>query len=74
MAKWVKNNDLDGIDVDYQDVDALWASDGKAEEWLTTFTKTLRSKLPQGKYILTHSREWFDFRDLVTTVNTASCS
>ena len=34
------------------------AGDGKAEAWLETFTKTLRSQLPQGQYILTHARKW----------------
>lgn len=31
--------------------------DGSAEQWLETFTKTLRSQLPQGQYILTHARK-----------------
>ncbi|EJD07911.1 uncharacterized protein FOMMEDRAFT_150505 [Fomitiporia mediterranea MF3/22] len=59
MANWILNNDLDGIDVDYEDLGAM--SLGKGEEWVITFTKTLRSKLPKGKYILTHapSPPWF---------------
>ena len=57
MAKWIIANDLDGIDVDYEDFDAINAQDGKAEQWLITFTKTLRQQLPQGKYILTHARK-----------------
>ena len=31
--------------------------DNSAEQWLETFTKTLRSQLPQGKYILTKDRK-----------------
>ncbi|KAI5122931.1 hypothetical protein M0805_007609 [Coniferiporia weirii] len=61
MAKFVKDNNLDGIDIDYEDEAAMNAGDGKAEEWLETFTKTLRSQLPQGQYILTHAplAPWF---------------
>ncbi|OBZ74604.1 hypothetical protein A0H81_05468 [Grifola frondosa] len=29
---------------------------GSAEAWLTTFTQTLRTQLPQGQFILTHAR------------------
>lgn len=57
MAEWVVSNDLDGIDVDYEDTTAMNAQDGKAEEWVSTFTKTLRQTLPQGKYIVTHARK-----------------
>ncbi|KAH8114763.1 chitinase [Phellopilus nigrolimitatus] len=61
MATWVKTYGLDGIDVDYEDTTAMNAQDGKAEAWLTTFTQTLRSQLPQGQYILTHApmAPWF---------------
>ena len=57
MAQWVISNDLDGIDVDYEDFDAINAANGQAEQWLTTFTETLRQTLPKGKYILTHARK-----------------
>lgn len=57
MADWVIKYDLDGIDVDYEDTTAMNAKDGKAEEWVITFTKALREKLPQGKYTLTHARK-----------------
>lgn len=56
MAAWVKQYGLDGIDVDYEDLAAMNAGTGDAEAWLETFTKTLRSQLPQGQYILTHAR------------------
>ena len=57
MAAWVKQYGLDGIDVDYEDLAAVNAGDGKAEVWLETFTKTLCSQLPQGQYILTYARK-----------------
>ena len=57
MAQWVIANDLDGIDVDYEDLTAMTLSNGEAEAWLTSFTETLRQTLPKGKYILTHARE-----------------
>ena len=55
MAKWVKSNGLDGIDVDYEDLTAMNKGDGKAEKWVTSFTQTLRKTLPKGQYILTHA-------------------
>ncbi|KAI8972253.1 glycoside hydrolase [Trametes punicea] len=61
MAQWVLDNQLDGIDVDYEDLTAMDARDGKAEAWLVTFTQTLRQKLPKGHYLLTHAplAPWF---------------
>ncbi|KAF8634552.1 hypothetical protein AX17_004142 [Amanita inopinata Kibby_2008] len=61
MAAWVMQYDLDGVDVDYEDFNAINAGDGKAEAWLATFTRQLRSRLPQGTYILTHApvAPWF---------------
>ncbi|KXN87412.1 hypothetical protein AN958_08843 [Leucoagaricus sp. SymC.cos] len=61
MAAWVKQYNLDGIDVDYEDFNAFDAGDGSAENWLISFTKQLRSQLPQGTYILTHApvAPWF---------------
>lgn len=37
------------------------AQDGSAEQWLASFTKQLRGKLPQSQYLLTHAREcsWY---------------
>ncbi|KAH9913859.1 glycoside hydrolase superfamily [Fomitopsis serialis] len=59
MAAWVKQYDLDGIDVDYEDFDAFDA--GTAEAWLVTFTTQLRNQLPAGDYIITHApvAPWF---------------
>ncbi|KAI0923950.1 hypothetical protein AcW1_006753 [Taiwanofungus camphoratus] len=60
MAAWVKEYDLDGIDVDYEDFTAINDGNG-AVSWLASFTKQLRSQLPQGQYILTHApvAPWF---------------
>ncbi|EIN14309.1 glycoside hydrolase [Punctularia strigosozonata HHB-11173 SS5] len=57
MAAWVIDYDLDGIDIDYEDFNAVNAGDGKAETWLATFTRQLRTSLPQGQYIITHARK-----------------
>jgi len=61
MAAWVKKYDLDGVDVDYEDLNAMNQQNGEAEQWLTTFTQQLRTQLPQGQYILTHAplAPWF---------------
>ncbi|KAF8521728.1 glycoside hydrolase family 18 protein [Hysterangium stoloniferum] len=61
MAAWVTEFGVDGIDVDYEDFNAINAGDGKAEAWLTSFTQQLRVKLPQGQFILTHApvAPWF---------------
>ena len=61
MAKWVTDNDVDGIDIDYEDLGAMNNADGKAEEWLITFTNALRETLPQGQYIITHARKFYIF-------------
>ncbi|KAF8682062.1 hypothetical protein AX14_004440 [Amanita brunnescens Koide BX004] len=61
FAGWVKTYQLDGIDIDYEDFGAFNAGDGSAEQWLITFTKQLRTKLPVGEYIVTHApvAPWF---------------
>lgn len=61
LAAFVLKYDLDGVDIDYEDFNAMNAENGSAETWLTTFTKALRKKLPQGQYILTHApvAPWF---------------
>ncbi|KAG2136264.1 glycoside hydrolase family 18 protein [Suillus cothurnatus] len=58
LAAFVLKYNLDGVDVDYEDLNAMNAENGSAETWLITFTKALRAKLPQGQYILTHAREF----------------
>ncbi|KAM5534676.1 hypothetical protein V8D89_011688 [Ganoderma adspersum] len=60
LASFVKTYGLDGVDVDYEDFNAMVA--GTAEKWLITFTKQLRSKLPSSSnYIITHApvAPWF---------------
>ncbi|KAL1939933.1 hypothetical protein VTO73DRAFT_9633 [Trametes versicolor] len=61
MAQFVLDNQLDGIDVDYEDLTAMNARDGGAEAWLVSFTQTLRQKLPKSHYLLTHApvAPWF---------------
>ncbi|KAL9713573.1 hypothetical protein Ac2012v2_003184 [Leucoagaricus gongylophorus] len=58
MAAFVKQFNLDGVDVDYEDFNAINAGDGQAEQWVISFTRQLRNQLPQGSFILTHAR-WF---------------
>ncbi|GJJ14641.1 hypothetical protein Clacol_008907 [Clathrus columnatus] len=59
MATFVKNNGLDGIDIDYEDFNAISA--GTAVNWLSTFTKALRDNLPAGQYTISHApvAPWF---------------
>jgi len=57
LADFVTTNQLDGVDLDFEDKDAM--ENGVAEKWLITITKELRKKLgpdaiithaPQGPY------------------------
>ncbi|KAG6334703.1 hypothetical protein ID866_4382 [Astraeus odoratus] len=61
LAAWVIQYGLDGVDIDYEDFAAMNAQNGGAEAWLATFTTALRTKLPQGQYIITHApvAPWF---------------
>lgn len=56
LAAWVKQYDLDGVDVDYEDLAAFNKGDGSAEKWLSDFTTALRAALPAGDFIITHAR------------------
>jgi chitinase len=60
IANFVKQFQLDGVDVDYEDFNAFNRGDGSAERWLISFTTQLRSQLPSGS-ILTHApvAPWF---------------
>ncbi|KAF8347883.1 glycoside hydrolase [Amanita rubescens] len=62
MAAWVRRYQLDGIDVDYEDLAAFQKGDGSAENWLIAFTLTLRTQLPVGQYLVTHAplAPWFE--------------
>ena len=42
-----------------QDFTAFNSQGGTAETWLINYTKQLRTKLPQGQYILSHARRLF---------------
>ncbi|KAN0078083.1 carbohydrate-binding module family 5 protein [Tylopilus felleus] len=61
VADWVIQYGVNGIDVDYEDFTAFNSKTAVAEPWLITFTQQLRTKLPQGQYILTHApvAPWF---------------
>lgn len=56
FASFVKQYQLDGIDVDYEDSEAMNLQNGAAEQWIIDFTKALRAELPQGQYLITHAR------------------
>jgi chitinase len=47
----VSSNNLDGVDINYNDINALQT--GTAEAWLITFTTKLRQLLPN--YIICHT-------------------
>ncbi len=51
LATFVSQNNLDGVDLDWEDNDAMENSTGQA--WLVAFTKKLRQKLPN--HIISHA-------------------
>jgi len=53
LALFILANGFDGVDVDWEDNDAM--TEGTGEEWLITCTKVLRQYLPKPKYIITHA-------------------
>lgn len=53
LANWALVNNLDGVDLDYEDSDAMEAGTGEA--WLISCTKAIRAVLPVGKYLLSHA-------------------
>ena len=56
MAQYVLETDMDGIDVDWEETTLVTQQPGVGEQWLATFTRTLRSQLPKGQFILSHAR------------------
>jgi hypothetical protein len=46
IADWVIQYGLDGVDIDFEDFDAM--NGGTAEAWLITYTQQLRSRLPSS--------------------------
>ena len=59
MADFVLNTTLDGIDVDWEELDLVVQQPSVGEQWLVTFTQVLRTRLPQGQFILSHARKSF---------------
>jgi chitinase len=53
LANFALANNLDGVDLDWEDSTAF--ENGSGEAWLITCTKAIRAILPQGKYILSHA-------------------
>jgi chitinase len=54
LANFVLLNNLDGVDLDYEDSGAL--ERGTGEAWLISITRTLRQRLPKEQgYIITHA-------------------
>ena len=53
LAQFVKENDLDGIDLDWEDNAAM--ENGTGEQWLIDCVKAIRKILPVGEYLLTHA-------------------
>jgi chitinase len=51
LADFVNNNNLDGVDIDWEDTAAFQS--GIGEQWLITFTTVLRANLPSA--IITHA-------------------
>lgn len=60
IAKFVKDNGLDGVDVDYEEMELF--GQGKSSDWLIALTKSLRAELPSPDYIITHApvAPWFN--------------
>lgn len=57
IAAFVKQNNLQGVDVDYEEFDLLTDWSGKAAAWLVPFTQTLRVELPRPQYYISHARQ-----------------
>jgi len=54
VAQFVKDNSLDGVDVDYEDSGSFNAN-GDGENFLITLTKELRNQLPSPQYTISHA-------------------
>lgn len=55
VADFVKQYNLDGVDVDYEDSGSFENAAAGGEDFLITLTKTLREKLPSPQYVITHA-------------------
>lgn len=60
IANFVKTNGLDGVDVDYEEMQLF--AQGKSADWLIELTRSLRKQLPSPDYIITHApvAPWFN--------------
>ncbi|THU85725.1 glycoside hydrolase [Dendrothele bispora CBS 962.96] len=70
LADFVTKNKLDGVDIDYEDFDAVAAN--KAGDWLIKLTQALRQHLPKGA-LLSHApvAPWFGKGKLYAQVDKA---
>ena len=61
LADFVKNNNLDGIDIDYEEID-LFGS-GQSLPWLVALQTSLRKQLPSPQYVISHAplAPWFSW-------------
>lgn len=59
LGNYVLGNNLDGVDLDWEDNAAMEA--GLGEQWLITFTKKLREMIPN--HIITHAPQGPYFKD-----------
>jgi chitinase/chitodextrinase len=59
LANWAVSKKLDGVDLDYEDIEAM--NGGTGEVWVIACTKAVRGVMPVGQYLLTHSpvAPWF---------------
>ncbi|MBQ4851953.1 glycosyl hydrolase family 18 protein [Pseudoalteromonas sp. MMG012] len=56
LASFVKNNQLDGVDIDYEDTAAFTGQAGyNGAQFLISLTQELRKRLPSPDYIISHA-------------------
>ncbi|MBQ4863909.1 hypothetical protein J8L98_19670 [Pseudoalteromonas sp. MMG013] len=56
LASFVKNNQLDGVDIDYEDTAAFTGQAGyDGAQFLISLTQELRKRLPSPDYIISHA-------------------
>jgi hypothetical protein len=49
IAQFVIQNNLDGVDIDFEDFKSMNDGTSSAVNWLVSFTNQLRTQLPQGR-------------------------